>query len=159
MPDQWSFTAPPTAYDGMVYLSGASYGGYVYAVSEADGRVRWEGTVANGDKSSPAVDDSGAYVSYDGQQDHQFNPSLSTRSAATESRSVSTDQPGSRRGGLPRHATSVPLVGAVRSALRAPAELPPSATAPAWRNDGTRDTSPLVAADRSLPRPGQTARR
>jgi outer membrane protein assembly factor BamB len=73
MPDQWAFTAPPTAYDGVVYVSGAGYGGYVYAVSEADGRVRWEGTVANGDKSSPAVDDTGVYVSYDGQQDYRFS--------------------------------------------------------------------------------------
>jgi len=73
MPDQWSFTAPPTAYDGVVYVSGAGYGGYVYAVSEADGRVRWEGTVENGDKSSPAVDDTGAYVSYAGQQDYRFS--------------------------------------------------------------------------------------
>jgi outer membrane protein assembly factor BamB len=73
MPDQWAFTAPPTAYDGVVYVSGAGYGGYVYAVSEADGRVRWEGTVANGDKSSPAVDDTGAYVSYAGQQDYRLS--------------------------------------------------------------------------------------
>ena len=73
MPDQWAFTAPPTAYDGVVYVSGAGYGGYVYAVSEAGGRVRWEGTVANGDKSSPAVDNTGVYVSYDGQQDYRFS--------------------------------------------------------------------------------------
>lgn len=73
MPDQWAFTAPPTAYDGVVYVSGAGYGGYVYAVSEADGVVQWEGTVANGDKSSPAVDDSGVYVSYAGQQDYRFS--------------------------------------------------------------------------------------
>jgi outer membrane protein assembly factor BamB len=73
MPDQWAFTAPPTAYDGVVYVSGAGYGGYVYAVSEADGVVQWEGTVENGDKSSPAVDDSGVYVSYACQQDYRFS--------------------------------------------------------------------------------------
>ena len=73
MPDQWAFTAPPTAYDGVVYVSGAGYGGYVYAVSEADGVVQWEGTVQNGDKSSPAVDDSGVYVSYACQQDYRFS--------------------------------------------------------------------------------------
>lgn len=73
MPEQWAFTAPPAAYDGVVYVSGAGYGGYVYAVSEADGRVRWEGTVENGDKSSPAVDDTGVYASYAGQQDYRFN--------------------------------------------------------------------------------------
>jgi outer membrane protein assembly factor BamB len=73
LPDQWSFTAPPTAYDGVVYVSGAGYGGYVYAVSEADGVVQWEGDVENGDKSSPAVDDSGVYVSYACQQDYRFS--------------------------------------------------------------------------------------
>ena len=73
MPDQWSFTAPPTAYDGVVYVSGAGYGGYVYAVSEADGKVRWEATVENGDKSSPAVDATGVYVSYAGQQDYRLS--------------------------------------------------------------------------------------
>jgi outer membrane protein assembly factor BamB len=73
MPDQWAFTAPPTAYDGVIYVSGAGYGGYVYAVSEADGVVQWEETVENGDKSSPAVDDSGVYVSYACQQDYRFS--------------------------------------------------------------------------------------
>jgi outer membrane protein assembly factor BamB len=73
MPDQWAFTAPPTAYDGVVYVSGAGYGGYLYAVSEADGRVRWYRSVMNGDKSSPAVGDTGAYVSYAGQQDYRFS--------------------------------------------------------------------------------------
>ena len=66
-----SFTAPPTAYDGVVYVSGS--GGAVHAVSEADGIVRWTGTVATGDKSSPAVDGSGVYVSYACQQDYRFS--------------------------------------------------------------------------------------
>lgn len=62
-------TAPPTAYDGVVYVS--SHGG-VAAVSEADGRIRWVAPVLNGDDSSPAVDDTGAYVSYACQQDYQL---------------------------------------------------------------------------------------
>ena len=73
MPGQYAFTAPPTAYDGVVYVSGAGSGGTVYAVSEAGGVVRWTGPVQNGDKSSPAVDNSGAYVSYACQQDYRFN--------------------------------------------------------------------------------------
>jgi outer membrane protein assembly factor BamB len=73
MPGQYAFTAPPTAYDGVVYVSGAGQGGTVYAVSEADGVVRWTGSVQNGDKSSPAVDDTGAYVSYACQQDYRFS--------------------------------------------------------------------------------------
>jgi outer membrane protein assembly factor BamB len=73
MPGQYAFTAPPTAYDGVVYVSGAGTGGTVYAVSEADHVVRWKGSVENGDASSPAVDDTGAYVSYASQQDYRFS--------------------------------------------------------------------------------------
>ena len=73
MPGQTSFTAPPTAYDGIVYVSGAGLGGTVYAVSEADGIVRWTRSVQNGDKSSPAVGASGVYVSYACQQDYRFS--------------------------------------------------------------------------------------
>ena len=73
MPGQYAFTAPPTAYDGIIYVSGAGFGGTVYAVSEADAIVRWTGSVANGDESSPAVDGSGVYVSYACQQDYRFS--------------------------------------------------------------------------------------
>jgi len=72
LPGQYAFTAPPTAYDGVVYVSGAGSGGTVYAVSEADGVVRWTASVENGDKSSPAVDSTGVYVSYACQQDYRF---------------------------------------------------------------------------------------
>lgn len=64
-----SFDAPPTAYDGMVYISG---GGALYAVSEAAGTIMWGQSVNDGDKSSPAVDSSGVYVSYACQQDYRF---------------------------------------------------------------------------------------
>jgi outer membrane protein assembly factor BamB len=73
MPGQYAFTAPPTAYDGIVYVSGAGVGGTVYAVSEANGIVQWTGSVENGDKSSPAVDGSGVYVSYACNQDYRFS--------------------------------------------------------------------------------------
>jgi outer membrane protein assembly factor BamB len=72
VPGQTSFDAPPTAYNGVVYVSGSGSGGTVYAISEADSRIRWEFSVENGDKSSPAVDDSGVYVSYACQQDYRF---------------------------------------------------------------------------------------
>jgi outer membrane protein assembly factor BamB len=71
-PHQGDFTAPPTAYDGVVYISGSGVGGSIYAVSEADGRLRWEVHVLNGDASSPAVDDSGVYVSYAEHQDYRL---------------------------------------------------------------------------------------
>jgi outer membrane protein assembly factor BamB len=65
--------APPTAYDGVVYVSTSSVGGTVDAVREANGAVSWAEQVENGDSSSPAVNDSGAYVSYAGQQDYRFS--------------------------------------------------------------------------------------
>ena len=65
-----SFTAPPTGYDGIIYVSGA---GTVYAVSEAGGIVGWKRSVDGGDKSSPAVDGSGMYVSYACNQDYRFS--------------------------------------------------------------------------------------
>ena len=72
MPGEWAFTGAPTAYDGVVYVSGAGYGGTVYAVSETDGRVRLDADVIGGD-NTPAVDGSGMYVSYDGPQDYRFS--------------------------------------------------------------------------------------
>lgn len=72
LPGQSTFSAPPTAYDGVVYAAGAGVGGTLYAVSEADGRIRWLQPVINGDGSSPAVDSTGVYVSYDQQQDFRY---------------------------------------------------------------------------------------
>jgi outer membrane protein assembly factor BamB len=73
MPDQIAFTGPPTAYNGVVYLTGASFGGTVYAVSEADGVLRWTDTTITGDGTSPAVDNTGAYFSYACQQVYRFS--------------------------------------------------------------------------------------
>jgi len=73
MPTQYHFTSAPTAYDGVVYLAGAGIGGMVYAVSEADGIVRWSRSVENGDDSSPAVDGRALYLSYACQQDYRFS--------------------------------------------------------------------------------------
>jgi outer membrane protein assembly factor BamB len=63
-PGQYSFSAPPTAYDGVLYASGAGSGGTLFALSEATGALVWSAGVTNGDVSSPAVDDSGVYEDY-----------------------------------------------------------------------------------------------
>ena len=73
LPGQLYSSAPPTAYDGVVYVSGAESAGTLYAVSEATGAIDWTATVENGDESSPAVDASGVYVSYACQQDYRFS--------------------------------------------------------------------------------------
>jgi outer membrane protein assembly factor BamB len=70
---QISFMAPPTAYNTNVYVSGAGNGGTLYAVSEASGAVRWTASVKNGDGSSPAVDNSGVFLSFACHQDYRFS--------------------------------------------------------------------------------------
>ncbi len=74
LPGQYSFSSPPTAIGGRVYVGGAGSGGTVYAVDGAKGRVLWTAPVANGDNSSPAVSSSGVYVSYACGQAYAFNP-------------------------------------------------------------------------------------
>lgn len=64
LPGQYAFDAPPTAYQGTVYVGGAGSGGTLYAVDATTGSVRWTRSVANGNTSSPAVTSSGVYVTY-----------------------------------------------------------------------------------------------
>jgi outer membrane protein assembly factor BamB len=71
-PGQYGFSAPPTAYDGVLYAAGAGWGGTLFALSEANGQVLWSAQVSNGDVSSPAVDDSGVYVAYAGDLSYRF---------------------------------------------------------------------------------------
>jgi outer membrane protein assembly factor BamB len=70
---QYSFSSPPTAVGGTVYVGGAGSGGTLYAVDEDSGATRWTSGVANGDNSSPAVDDSGVYVSYACEEAYKFD--------------------------------------------------------------------------------------
>jgi outer membrane protein assembly factor BamB len=74
LPGQTSFSSPPTALGGFVYVGGAGSGGTVYAVSETDGGVAWTQSVENGDHSSPAVSATGVYVSYACNQAYGFAP-------------------------------------------------------------------------------------
>ena len=55
------FDAPPTVFEGVVYVSGNMT---VYAVNADSGAVLWTTPVDNGHMSSPAVTNDGLYVSY-----------------------------------------------------------------------------------------------
>jgi outer membrane protein assembly factor BamB len=70
---QYSFSGPPTAFNGMVYVGGSGSGGTLYAVEEAGGTLVWTASVMNGDNSSPTVTVDGVYVSYPCQT-YDFNP-------------------------------------------------------------------------------------
>lgn len=61
---QYSFTAAPTAANGLVYTGGAGSGGTLYALDEATGSIVWTQQVQNGDNSIPAVTADGVYVTY-----------------------------------------------------------------------------------------------
>jgi len=56
-----SFTAPPTAMAGTVYVNGFST---LYAVNVSDGTIKWSTPNAGGDQSSPAVTTDRLYVTY-----------------------------------------------------------------------------------------------
>ncbi|HEY5198571.1 MAG TPA: PQQ-binding-like beta-propeller repeat protein [Solirubrobacteraceae bacterium] len=64
LPGQYSFTSAPSATGGVVYDAGAGDGGTLYANDERTGALVWKDEVANGDDSSPAVDDGHVYVTY-----------------------------------------------------------------------------------------------
>jgi outer membrane protein assembly factor BamB len=72
LPGQYSFSAPPTAVDGLVFVGGAGSGGTLYAVDETNGNVVWTASVENGDISSPAVDSGRVFVSYACPQSYAF---------------------------------------------------------------------------------------
>lgn len=73
LPGQSSFTSPPTAANGYVYVGGAGSGGTLYSVSEAAQGVLTTQPVMNGDDSSPAVSSGGVFVSYACNQAYGFS--------------------------------------------------------------------------------------
>ncbi|HYZ57602.1 MAG TPA: PQQ-binding-like beta-propeller repeat protein [Streptosporangiaceae bacterium] len=73
LPGQYSFSSPPTANRGVVYVGGAGSGGTLYAVSETNGTVLWTQPVQNGDHSSPALDSTSVLVSYACGLTYAFN--------------------------------------------------------------------------------------
>ena len=73
MPNQYEFSSPPTAVNGIVYVGGAESGGTLYAVDEVSGNLLWTASVANGMDSSPAVSNDGVFVTYPCQA-YKFDP-------------------------------------------------------------------------------------
>jgi outer membrane protein assembly factor BamB len=57
----FNFTAPPTASNGLIYVSA---NGTLQAINAADGTLSWSVGVNNGDTSSPAVGPAAIYAGY-----------------------------------------------------------------------------------------------
>ncbi len=60
---QYSYSAPPTVHDGVVYAHGAGSGGTLSAVDVATGQINWN-ISAVGHIDAPSVDDTGVYVTH-----------------------------------------------------------------------------------------------
>jgi outer membrane protein assembly factor BamB len=60
---QYSYSAPPTVRDGVVYAHGAGSGGTLSAVDASTGRINWN-VEAAGSIDAPSVDDTGIYVTH-----------------------------------------------------------------------------------------------
>jgi outer membrane protein assembly factor BamB len=74
LPGQFSFTSPPTVFQGVVYAGGTGNGGTAYAVSADNGNVLWAVPLANAGSSSPAVTTEGVYLSYLCINVYKLNP-------------------------------------------------------------------------------------
>jgi len=70
---QNTFSSPPTATNGQLFVGGSGTGGTLYAMAESDGTPEWTQTVENGDNSAPTIGDGGVYVTYPGQY-YKFDP-------------------------------------------------------------------------------------
>jgi len=68
--------APPTVFQGVVYVSGELK---VHAVNANSGAVLWSSSVVNGDMSSPAVTNDGVYVSYSCPNVYKLDPATGAK--------------------------------------------------------------------------------
>jgi outer membrane protein assembly factor BamB len=70
---EYFFDAPPTAANGVVYVSGAGGGTTVFAVRESDGSLLWKQPIlGGGNHTDPAVGDEAVYVTYACETDYAF---------------------------------------------------------------------------------------
>ncbi len=61
---QYMFSGPPTAANGIVYVTGAGTGVTMYAVDESSGNLVWNSLMIAGNGATPAVTNDGVYASY-----------------------------------------------------------------------------------------------
>jgi len=61
LPYQYNFSYAPTAFRGVVYITGGGNGSSLYAVSATTGTLLWSRNAGQGEASPVVVDDSGVY--------------------------------------------------------------------------------------------------
>lgn len=72
LPWQYGTDAPPTAANGVVYVSGSGSGDTLFAISEDDGHILATQGWAGGSQSSPALSEGAVFVSYACNQAYGF---------------------------------------------------------------------------------------
>lgn len=73
LPNQNDFNSPPIAVNGKVYVSGAGFGGDLYSVDQATGKIAWDiSGMMNGGYGSPAYGQNNVYYNA-GCQFYAFN--------------------------------------------------------------------------------------
>lgn len=75
----YTFTSPPTAKDGWVYIGAGGQGSTVIGVAGRSGAVRWRARAKSGSDTSPAVADHTVYVDYSGPQVYAFDATSGER--------------------------------------------------------------------------------
>lgn len=73
LPKEYTFDAP-TAYNGIVYVVGATFGDILYALNESDGTLLWSLLSDYGGFSVPAVTRDGVYLSFFGPHIDKLDP-------------------------------------------------------------------------------------
>jgi outer membrane protein assembly factor BamB len=76
MPLQSSFTSPPTAWGGRLYIGGTGTGGTLFAVDETNGDVLWSQNVVSRDHVVPTLFGSDVVVGYACEQARAFATGL-----------------------------------------------------------------------------------
>ncbi len=76
---QFSFSSPPSVYQGVIYTDGSGSGGTVYAVNATTGALLWTSSVMNGGHGSPAVASDGVYVSYACPNVYKLDPATGAK--------------------------------------------------------------------------------
>ena len=64
LPLEYSFSSPPTAYNGMVFVDGAGEGVTLYGINESSGDLVWSNITEGGSGSSPAVSGDHVFVTF-----------------------------------------------------------------------------------------------
>jgi outer membrane protein assembly factor BamB len=72
--NNYSFSSPPTTFNGTVYTVGSGGNGTLFAIRTSDGLLLWHVSVEGGDNTSAAITQNDVFVAFACPQVYDFNP-------------------------------------------------------------------------------------